>query len=326
MRAVVIREPGDPGVLDLCDVADPEPGPGQIRVRVAATALNRADLLQRRGRYPAPPGWPSDIPGLEYAGTVDALGPGAGRWRIGDRVMGLVGGGAYAEAVLVHEAEALPVPERLSLEEAAAIPEAYITAHDAIVTQMALRAGEWILIHAVGSGVGTAALQIARGMGARTLGTSRSAWKLERCRAEGLDVAIDSATSDFVAVVAAATGGHGADVVLDLVGGPLLKGNLEALAGNGRIVVVGLVAGATCELDMRLLMRKRARIRGTTLRNRSLDEKIAATRAFGAFALPLLESGQLHPIIHAALPVSQVRAAHEMMEAAENYGKIVLRW
>jgi len=326
MKAVVIREPGGPGVLDLREVETPLPGPSRIRVRVAATALNRADLLQRRGRYPAPPGWPADIPGLEYAGVVDAAGAGVTRWRVGDRVMGLVGGGACAEAVVVHEDEALPVPPSLPLEAAAAVPEAFITAHDALVTQMQLRGGEWVLIHGAGSGVGTAALQISLCLGARTMGTSRSAWKLERCVADGLEVAIEAGPGGFAEAVARATDGHGADGVLDLVGGSYLRGNLAALAERGRIVIVGLVAGASCELDMRTLMRKRATLRGTTLRSRSLEEKVEATRAFGDFAGPLLETGRLRPVVHAVLPMEEVRAAHEMLEADRNYGKVVLSW
>lgn len=326
MKAVVIRKPGGPEVLELSEAPTPVPGPGHVRVRVEAAAVNRADLLQRRGLYPPPPGWPTDVPGLEYAGTVETTGTGVTRWRSGDRVMGLVGGGAYAEAVVVHEDEALPLPDGLSAVDGAAVPEVFITAHDAVLTQMRLRAAEWILIHGVGSGVGTAAVQIAGAVGARSLGTSRSQWKLERAAADGLEVGIHVGVVDFVEAVREATDGHGADGILDLVGGPYLGGNLRTLAERGRIIIVGLVAGAAHELDMRTLMRKRGMIRGTTLRNRSLPEKIAATHAFGEFALPLLKTGRLHPVIHAVLPMADAGAAHRMLEADENYGKVVLRW
>lgn len=326
MRAIVIREPGGPDVLESRDVPDPVAGPGGIRVRVAATAVNRADLLQRRGGHAAPPGWPADIPGLEYAGTVDAVGAGVTRWRPGDRVMGLAGGGAYAEAIVVPADEVLPVPASLPLEEAAALPEAGITAHDALFTQCGLRAGEWVLIHAVGSGVGTTALQLAAAVGARTIGTSRTRWKLERSRECGLDAAIETAGAGFAEGVLEATGGHGADVVLDLVGGPYLPEDLEALAPLGRIIIVGLVAGASCELDMRRLMRQRATVRGTMLRTRSPAEKARVTRAFGQFALPLLEAGRLRPVIDRVLPASEAATAHALMESSDTYGKIVLTW
>lgn len=326
MRAIFIREPGGPDVLELREVPDPVPGPDRIRVRIAATAVNRADLLQRRGGYAAPPGWPSDIPGLEYAGIVDTVGAGVTRWKPGDRVMGLAGGGAYAEAIVVPGDEALPVPASVPLEVAAALPEAGITAHDALLTQCGLRAGEWVLIHAVGSGVGTTALQIAAAVGARSIGTSRTRWKLERSREHGLEIAIETDGAGFADAVLEATGGHGADVVLDLVGGPYLRENLEALAPLGRIVIVGLVAGASCDLDMRRLMRKRATVRGTMLRSRSPAEKALVTRAFGEFALPLLESGRLRPVIDRVLPAPEAPAAHALMESSATYGKIVLTW
>jgi len=326
MRAIVISRPGGPEVLEVRDVPEPEPAAGQIRVRVYVVGVNRADLLQRRGRYPAPPGAPSDIPGLEYAGIVDALGPGVARWREGDRVMGIVGGGAYAEYVVVHEDEAVPVPERLSLEEAAAVPEAFITAHDALFTQAGLTAGEAVLIHAVGSGVGTAALQLAREAGARTLGTSRSAWKLERASSLGLETAIDASHADFARVARDATGGRGVDVVLDLVGGAYLEGNLQALARRGRMIVVGLVAGRSATLDLGLLLSKRLSLRGTVLRSRSLAEKVDAARAFARDVLPLLESGRVRPIVDEVLPAWEAKRAHRRLETNETYGKLVLTW
>jgi NADPH:quinone reductase len=324
MRAIVITRPGGPDVLELRDVQAPSPGPGEIRVRVAATAVNRADLLQRAGRYPPPAGVARDIPGLEYAGVVDAVGAGATRWRVGAEVMGLVGGGSYAEHVVTHEDEALPVPAGMSLERAAAIPEAFITAHDALFTQMRLRAGETVLIHAVGSGVGTAGLQLARAAGARVIGTQRSAWKLERALELGLDVAVDTSTSDFVEAALRDTAGRGVDGVMDLVGGDFLGGDLRALAVRGRIMLVGLVAGATHELDMRLLLGRRATITGTVLRARSLKEKIAAARAFRRDVLTLLESGDVAPVIDQVLPLADAARAHAIVADNRNYGKVVL--
>jgi putative PIG3 family NAD(P)H quinone oxidoreductase len=325
VRAIVITRPGGPEVLELRDVPRPDPGPGEIRVRVSATAVNRADLSQRLGNYPAPPGSPQDIPGLEYAGVVDAIGKRVSRWRGGERVMGLVGGGSYAEYVITHEDEAIPVPEALSLEDAAAVPEAFITAHDALITQMKLGRGKTVLIHAVGSGVGTAALQIAKAINARVIGTQRSAWKLEQATLLGLDVAINTSESDFADIVLELTGGRGVDGVLDLVGGDYLGDNLRAIADKGRVLVVGLVAGAKAELDMRLLMRKRASLTGTVLRARSLEEKIAATQVFAGEILPLFETGAVRPIIDDVLPLEEAASAHEIVGANRNFGKVVLR-
>lgn len=326
MRAFVITAPGGPEVLELRDVATPEPGPGEIRVRVRAVGVNRADILQRRGRYPAPPGAPSDIPGLEYAGVVDAVGADVEAWRPGDRVMGLVGGGAYAEAVVVDAREALPVPGRLSLVEAAAVPEAFITAHDALFTLLGLRAGERLLVHAVGSGVGTAAVQLARTAGAHVYGTSRSDWKLEKATSLGLELAIETSREEFAEAVLRHTGGAGVDAVLDLVGGAYVRDDLRALATRGRIAVVGLVAGRTTELDLGTLLGKRATLIGTVLRSRSLDEKIAVAEAFRRGALPRFETGELHPIIDTVLPMDEVREAHRRMESNQTYGKLVLDW
>jgi putative PIG3 family NAD(P)H quinone oxidoreductase len=325
MRAVVITRPGGPEVLEVRDVARPEPGKRQIRVRVVATAVNRADLLQRAGNYPAPEGSPADIPGLEYAGFVDSMGPRVSRWHGGERVMGLVGGGSYAEYVITHEDEAVTVPEALSLEHAAAVPEAFITAHDALITQMKLKRGQLLLIHAVGSGVGTAALQLAKAIGARVIGTQRSAWKLERATSLGLDRGIDVANEDFAEVALEITAGRGVDGILDLVGGDYLPGNLRALASKGRILLVGLVAGSKHELDMRLVMRKRATIIGTVLRSRSLDEKIAAIQTFAGEVLPLIEAGTITPIVDEVLPLEQAAHAHEIVADNRTFGKVVLR-
>jgi NADPH:quinone reductase len=325
MRAIVITRPGPPDVLRCRDVPEPSPAPGQILVRVHATAVNRADLLQRAGAYPPPADVPQDIPGLEYAGTVAAIGAGVTRWRTGERVMGLVGGGSYATFLVTHEDEAIAVPSALTLTQAAAVPEAFITAHDALFTQMRLVAGETLLIHAVGSGVGTAALQLARAAGARVIGTQRSAWKLERATSLGLDMAIDTATDDFVQPVLDATDGRGVDGVLDLVGGPYLGGDVQALAVKGRILLVGLVAGAKHELDLRAVLSRRATITGTVLRSRTPDEKVAAARAFAVHVLPLLEAGTVVPVIDEVLPLTEAVRAHEIVAANRNFGKIVLQ-
>jgi putative PIG3 family NAD(P)H quinone oxidoreductase len=326
MRVIRITAPGGPEVLRM-DVAElPRPGPSGIRVRVVAAGVNRADLLQRAGGYPAPAGWPPDVPGLEYAGVVDAVGEQVDAWAVGDRVMGLVGGGAYAEYVVTDAREAIPIPAGLSFAEAAAIPEVFITVHDALVTQMRIRTGQQLLIHGVGSGVGTAAVQLAAALGVATFGTARSAWKLERARELGLGTAIDRTREDFVAVIEDATGGRGVDGVLDLVGGESLRGNLVVLAPLGTLVVVGLIAGARAELDMRLLLRKRLAIRGTALRSRSLEEKIAVVADFRAHALPLFGAGRLRPVLDAVLPMQEAARAHERLAANENFGKVVLLW
>jgi NADPH:quinone reductase len=325
MRAMVIDRPGGPEVLELRDEPLPVPGPGEVRVRVVATAVNRADLLQRAGRYPAPSDAPQHIPGLEYAGEIDAVGMDVSRWRAGDGVMGLVGGGSYAEFIVTHEDEAVAVPERLSLIEAAAVPESFITAHDALFTRMQLAGGETLLIHAVGSGVGTAALQLAKAAGARVMGTQRSRWKLEKATALGLDVAIDTSAEDFVEAVLQATNGRGVDGVLDLVGGDYLGGDIAALAEKGRVLLVGLVAGAKHTLDLRAVLNRRATIIGTVLRARSRPEKIEATQAFAADVLPLLADGTVVPIIDEVLPLAEAARAHEIMAENRNYGRIVLQ-
>jgi NADPH2:quinone reductase len=324
MRAIVISRPGGPDVLEPRDVRTPEPGSHQIRVRVHGASLNQADLMQRRGHYPAPPGVPADIPGLDYAGTVDSLGDDSRRQHPGDRVMGLVAGGGYAEYVVVHEDEAIPVPASLTLEEAAAVPEVFFTAHDAL-RQLAVVAGEWLVVHGIGSGVGTAALQLARAAGVRVIGTARSRDKLERAAALGLDHGIDSTEQDWVEEVQKITGG-GAQAIMDLVGGAFFSGDVRASAKFGRILAVGLVAGAKAELDFRVVLNKRLSIRGTVLRSRSLEEKIAVARAFEDTGSPLLASGAVRPVIDAVRPFAEVRAAHEQLESGTVFGKIVLVW
>jgi putative PIG3 family NAD(P)H quinone oxidoreductase len=324
MKAILIAAAGGPEVLQLGTAPIRAPGPGEIRVRVHAAGINRADLLQRRGLYPPPPGWPLDIPGLEYAGEVEDLGRGAEMWRLGDRVMGLVGGGGYAEYVVVPENEAMAIPERLSFAEAAAIPEVFITAHDALFTQLGLASGERVLILAVGSGVGTAALQLAKAAGATVLGTSRTASKLKRAQELGLDVAIDASEEDIAQAVKRATDGEGVNVVLDLVGGPYLTASLESLATKGRMIVVGLTAGRKAEIDLGTVLRKRLHIVGTSLRMRAPAEKVAAARAFERDVGDWLASGQVRPVIDRMYPFGTVVEAHRQMEADANFGKIVL--
>lgn len=323
MHAIVIGRPGGPEVLERRQVETPEPGPGQIRVKVQAAGVNRADLLQRRGHYPAPPGWPEEIPGLEYAGMVDRVGSAVHDWQPGDRVMGLVGGGGYAEYVVVHEREAIAMPAALSFVEAAAVPEVFITAHDALFTRLGLRPGETLLIHAVGSGVGTAALQIAKATGAFVYGTSRTDWKLDRAVNLGLDVPIDTSSDDFAERVQQHTAG-GVDAILELVGAPYLSANLRCLASMGRIVIVGLTGGRETELDLGTVLRKRAQIIGTALRSRPLEEKVVATRAFAREVAPLIADGRVTPVVDEVFPLEEAAEAHRHMEANANFGKIIL--
>jgi NADPH:quinone reductase len=329
MKAIVISRTGGRDVLEVREVPTPEPGGGEVRVRVRAAGLNRADLMQCRGYYPAPKGSPADIPGLEFAGEVDALGPGViGPLKVGDRVFGIVSGGGQAEYVVTHERLAMPVPEDLDWEQAAAVPEAFITAHDALETQGRLRPGESVLIHAAGSGVGTAAVQVAHAMGCTVFGTSRTAAKL-RAAAEfrlGLDVGIDTTQErDFADVVLRQTAGAGVDVVLDLLGAPALAGNLEALAVRGRVVVVGLLGGGTGTVELSLLLRKRGTLVATTLRGRPLEEKIAATQAFASRVLPWLRRGLVRPVVDRVFAFEAVRTAQERLESNLGFGKVVLR-
>ena len=325
MRVVAITTPGEPDVLELQERPRPEPDPGGILVAVRAAGVNRADLIQRRGHYPPPPGWPEDVPGLEYAGAVAAVGRGVELWEVGDRVMGLVGGGGYAEYVAVHEREAIRIPDSMSFEEAAAVPEVFITAHDALFTQMELSMGERLLIHAVGSGVGTAATQLAKAVGTTVVGTSRSAWKLKRAQEElGLDVAISTADGGFAEEVARRTGGEGIHVILDLVGGDYFPDNVRCLAERGRVIVVGLVAGRTSQIDLGALLANRLHVVGTSLRRRSLEEKIMAARLFEKEVVPLLEAGRVHPVLDEVFPLEAAAEAHRRMEENANFGKIVL--
>jgi putative PIG3 family NAD(P)H quinone oxidoreductase len=313
---------GGTEIIHIKDVPTPEPGERQIRVRVHAAGLNRADLLQRRGHYPVPPGWPVDIPGLEYAGEVASMGPGATRWRIGDRVMGLVGGGAHAEMVVIHEDEAIAVPPGMSVRDAAAIPEAFLTAYDALVVRAHTTPGDRVLIHAVGSGVGTAATQVARRLGAGTvLGTSRTESKLERARAYGLDIGINTASASFRDRM-----GDPVHVILDVLGGAALADNLAVLAPLGRLVLLGFLGGSSANVDLSPILRKRLTVVGTVMRTRSREERIALVRTFADEMLPGFTDGSLRPVVGAVFPMTDLAHAHEVMERDETFGKVVLEW
>jgi NADPH:quinone reductase len=325
VRAVRIREPGDVDVLSLGEVSVRDPGPGEARVAVAAAGLNRADLLQRAGAYPAPPGAPADVPGLEFAGVVEALGADVRGVAVGDRVMGLVGGGAMAEALVLHHRELMPVPDAMSLADAAAIPEAFATAWDALA-QAGARMGDVVLVHAAASGVGTAATQLARAMGARVIGTGRSAAKLARCAAWGLDEAVVPEEGRFADAVLARTGGAGVTVVIDLVGGPYLAESLRCAAPRARVVMLSTMGGGAAALPMGLALSRRVTITGSVLRSRPIEEKIALAQGFARAVLPAFGRGGLRPVVDAVLPMDEVREAHRRMARDENVGKIVLRW
>jgi putative PIG3 family NAD(P)H quinone oxidoreductase len=322
MRAVVLESYGGPEVLVVRDVPAPEPGPDEVVVDVVSTALNRADLLQRMGLYPGP-AMVHEIPGMELAGRVVAVGDRATRWSIGDPVMGIVGGGAYAERIAVHERQLLPVPATLALEDAGAVPEVFITAWDALVLQGGLSAGRVALVHAGASGVGTAAIQICRSLGARVIVTA-SAGKLEACRALGADAAVDYRTGDFVDAARELTGGAGVDVVLDVIGGDYLARNLDALRVGGRIVQVGVMGSGSATFPLGAMLAKRAALIGTVLRGRPLEEKIALAQRFEREVLPFFTTGACRPVIDSRFGLEDVADAHRRMESNVNIGKIVL--
>lgn len=325
MRAVVITKPGGPEVLEFREVPDPKPGKGELLVRVEASALNRADLLQRRGLYPAPPGSPKDIPGLELAGTVVACGEGVTRFAPGDEVMGVVGGGACADLAIIHEREAIRRPAGMPATVAAAIPEAFMTAFDAVVLQGGLASGQWLAVDAVASGVGTAAIQIARAIGARSVGSTRTEHKLERAFSLGLDVGVHGTTADLAKRAREVSDG-GVHVGLALVGGQPLAELVGALRPRGTVVLVGLMAGAKAELNLATVLQKRLHIIGTVLRSRPLEEKIAVARAFEDRIAPLFEgeAPALRPVVDHVFPLEAVADAHAALEDNANVGKIVL--
>lgn len=323
MRAVVLREHGGPEVLVITESADPVPGPEEVLVRVHATALNRADLLQRMGMYPNPFPADDEIPGLEFAGEVVSCGPRVLMWRPGDRVMGIVSGGAYAEKLVIHERQAMEVPAGMTWTDAAAIPEVFITAWDALVVQGGLTSGRWAMVHAGASGVGTAAIQICRAIGARVIVTC-SAGKVQACRSLGADVVVDYGSQDFVEAAREATGGAGVDVVLDVIGGEYVEKNVAALAVKGRIIQVGVMAGKPLPFNIGLLLGKRATITGTVLRARPTEEKIAISRRFAAEMLPLFSTGALRPVVDSVYAFADVAEAQQRMASNANTGKIVL--
>lgn len=326
MRAVVIAQHGGVEGLEVREVARPVAVGDRVRVRVRAAALNRADLLQRRGHYPAPPGAPANIPGLEFAGEVEQTGADVRSWRAGQRVFGITGGGAQAEYVVVPENTLAEIPAALDWAAAAAVPEAFITAHDALFTQAGLTLGERVLIHAAGSGVGLAAIQLAHAAGARAYGTARTAAKLERARQFGLDemVAVGDDPQVLAEAVRRWTAGAGVQVVLDLVGSSYLHANLDALALHGRMLLVGTMGGAQGPLNFGVVMAKRLRIIGTVLRARSAEEKARATRLFAAHVAPLLARRLVRPVVDSTYAIDDVRAAHERLESNETFGKVVL--
>ena len=327
MKAITITSFGGVEGLEIREVADtPHATLDRVRVRVRATGLNRADILQRMGRYPAPPGHPQDIPGIEFAGEVSEVGDEVQMWKVGDRVFGIVGGGGQAQYVTVPASLLAPIPANLDWAEAAAVPEVFMTAHDALFTQCGVQMGERVLIHAAGSGVGTAAIQLVRAAGAFAYGTSRTADKLEKAREFGLTESV-VATSDpmsFAPAVKRWTNDSGVEVILDLVGAAYLKGNLDSLATKGRLIFVGTTSGSRAEIDYSIAMSKRLRIMGTALRTRSVEEKATATRLFTEHVVPLLAGGVVRPVLDRVFQMKEVRAAHQRIESNESFGKVVL--
>ena len=323
MRAVVLNGHGGPEVLTLADVSAPQVVAEEVLVQVRATSLNRADLLQRMGFYPDPFPGEHEIPGMEFSGRVTAVGSRVRLWKTGDEVMGIVSGGAYAEQLVVHERQAMRIPQGVSLADAAAIPEVFITAWDALVVQGGLTSGRWALVHAGASGVGTAAVQICKALGAHVVATC-SAGKVAAVKALGADVVVDYTSQDFVEAVKQATNSRGVDVVLCVIGGDYLDRNVSCLAQKGHIVQVGVMGGGTTPFNLGALMPKRAKLSGTVLRARPLEEKIAISQRFATEVVPLFESGKLQPVIDCRFALSDIAKAHSHMGANANTGKIVI--
>lgn len=323
--AVIIRGKGGPEVLTIGTLLVRDPGPGEVRVRVRASGLNRADTLQRRGFYPAPKGAPQDVPGLEFAGEVEAVGEGVSSFAPGDRVMGITAGGGMAGAIVVHERELVRIPTRFEFVQAAAIPEVFMTAFDALFLQGGLGPGQTVLLHAAASGVGTAGAQLASAVGARPFGTLRTAEKVARLAPygfEGLVVAEDKSFEPRLRELAP----DGMDLILDTVGAAYLQENLRALAPSGTLVIIGMMGGTRAELDLGAILSKRARVLGSVLRSRPLEEKAALARAFERHVIPLFESGRVAPVVDEVFDVAQIADAHRAMEANRNVGKIVVRF
>jgi putative PIG3 family NAD(P)H quinone oxidoreductase len=324
MHAVVISEPGGPEVLQWTEVEDPRPGPGEVLIEVAAAGVNRADMMQRQGLYPPPPG-ASPYPGLECSGTVAALGEGVTQWQIDDQVCALLSGGGYAEQVVVPSGQLLPVPKSTTIFEAAGLPEALCTVYANVFLGARLAVGETLLIHGGGSGIGTAAIQLAKHAGARVAVTVGSQSKLDACRELGADITINYREDDFVESLMEATDGHGADVILDIIGASYLARNIAALAPDGRIANIGMQQGSRAELNFAALMAKRGSITSTTLRARPHEQKASIVAAVAENVWPVVESGVIRPIIDTELPMTEVAEAHRIMTASTHMGKIILR-
>ena len=323
MIAIEIAKAGGPEVLRPVERPIPQPGPGDVLIRVAAAGVNRPDVMQRKGAYPPPPD-ASDLPGLEVAGLIEHVGPGVTEWRGGDAVCALVAGGGYAEYCVAPAAQCLPIPNGLDMVSAAAIPEAFFTVWTNVFERGRLLAGEIALFHGGSSGIGTTAIQLAAARGARVLVTAGSDDKCRACEQIGAERAINYKTEDFVEVVKTTTGGHGVDVILDIIGAPYLDRNLRALAQDGRLVQIGLMGGSEANLDLRRILGRRLTVTGSTLRPRTVEEKGAIAAALQRHVWPLVESGRVKPIIYRTLPLAEAAEAHRIMESSEHIGKIVL--
>ncbi|MGZ4601098.1 MAG: NAD(P)H-quinone oxidoreductase [Oryzihumus sp.] len=323
MKAITIPTPGGPDALVLADVPDPEPGPGEVLVEVAAAGVNRADLQQRIGVYPPPPGAP-EYPGLEVSGTVAAVGSEVTGWSVGDQVCALLAGGGYAEKVAVPSGQLLPVPSGVSLVEAAALPEVVCTVWSNVFMTANLLPGQTLLVHGGSSGIGTMAIQLAREIGAHVAVTAGSSDKLEACQALGAEILVNYKDQDFVEELDRATAGHGADVILDNMGAKYLARNVQALATNGRLVIIGFQGGVKAELDLSVLMRKRAAVISTGLRARPVEEKAAIVAAVREHVWPLVEAGRVKPVVHRTFPLAQAPDAHRELDAGTHIGKVLL--
>jgi putative PIG3 family NAD(P)H quinone oxidoreductase len=323
MRAMVVTEPGPPDVLRWAEVPDPEPGRGEVVLDIAAAGVNRADLHQRQGNYPAPPGAPA-WPGLECSGTVSSVGSGVASWTVGDQACALLAGGGYATKAAASAGRLLPVPAGVDLVTAAGLPEAMCTVWSNVFMTAGLRPGETLLVHGGGSGIGTAAIQLGIAVGAAVAVTAGSEAKLARCAELGASVLVNYREEDFVAVVRDATEGRGADVVLDVIGAKYLARNIDVLAPGGRLVVIGLQGGRRAELDLSALMAKRAALSAATLRYRSDEETATIVAAVREYVWPLIESGAVKPVIDRVLPMSEAAEAHRVVEAGEHVGKVLL--
>jgi putative PIG3 family NAD(P)H quinone oxidoreductase len=323
MKAITIPQPGDADALVLADVPDPEPRAGEVRIRVAAAGVNRADVMQRRGFYDPPPG-SSPYPGLEVSGTVDAVGDGVSQWSVGDEVCALLVGGGYAEQVCVPAVQVLPVPAGIALEDAAALPEVVCTVWSNVFMTANLLPGQFLLVHGGSSGIGTMAIQLAREVGAHVAVTAGSPEKLDACRELGAEVLVNYREQDFVEEVRRATGGAGADVILDNMGAKYLVRNVDLLAVNGRLVVIGLQGGTKAEIDLNALLRKRAAVIATSLRARPVEEKAAIVAAVREHVWPLVEAKRVQPVVHSRHPLADAAAAHREMEQSGHIGKILL--